>query len=623
LREIAIMALGAWDSGSRVMPALLGALFARHAFDRLGPIKYGAACRSTSATTNWSRASAHRGGHVPGDPARTILGGSVVLVANGALVVGACGITAATFWRHRGARHSRGPACARPRRHERPHLIRDSVSVVVHVVRRRRAPDADSRDLVVLLFGADRSSPGCRRLPGRAVRERAGRHAGCWRSSPVGVGIGSCGERLLHGDVSAATCRWRRWRWRRAPSICTVRARARAHGGAHGRAGVRPRSPDLAHPRRPAGARDRGGLFCVPLYALLQHESDPAHRARIISANNIINAVAMTVAAIGAAALLARGATIGHVFVSVRPRDHRDRRRRRVDPAPRDREKPRCGWSCGRCTASRSRASSTRARRCPARSSRPTTHRFLDGLLLGAFLPGNPVFAVDTFVARMWWARPFLSLVNAMPSIPTNPLSIRAMIRAVEAGSAVHHLSRGTHHDDRVADEGVRRAGRDCRARGRAARPRPHRGRRVHAVLAPGGQGARPAVPAHPHSASRRRAAWRHPKASPAARGGRRCAARSPTRMVRSSFSSPGSTRRCSTRVEARQTHGSAHLVTDDLEQKPMSYRAVITRATRSVRRWPGGSEEGERVPACCCRLRAPRSSRSSAAGDRAGPRDA
>ena len=29
-----------------------------------------------------------------------------------------------------------------------------------------------------------------------------------------------------------------------------------------------------------------GGLFTVPLYAILQHESEPSHRSRVIAANN-------------------------------------------------------------------------------------------------------------------------------------------------------------------------------------------------------------------------------------------------------------------------------------------------------------------------------------------------
>src|SRR5687768_909133 len=47
---------------------------------------------------------------------------------------------------------------------------------------------------------------------------------------------------------------------------------------------------------------------------------------------------------------------------------------------------------------------------------------FLDALVLGAFLPGAPIFAIDTFIARKWWVRPFLSLVDALPVDPTNPL---------------------------------------------------------------------------------------------------------------------------------------------------------------------------------------------------------
>ena len=43
---------------------------------------------------------------------------------------------------------------------------------------------------------------------------------------------------------------------------------------------------------------------------------------------------------------------------------------------------------------------------------------FLDGLLLGAFLPGDPIFAVDTFIARSGGRRPFLALVECAPGRP-------------------------------------------------------------------------------------------------------------------------------------------------------------------------------------------------------------
>ncbi|HET7776133.1 MAG TPA: MFS transporter, partial [Azospira sp.] len=58
-----------------------------------------------------------------------------------------------------------------------------------------------------------------------------------------------------------------------------------------------------------------GGLFIVPLYALLQVRSAPGHRARIIAANNILNALFMVVGAMGAAALLGAGWSIPRLFL--------------------------------------------------------------------------------------------------------------------------------------------------------------------------------------------------------------------------------------------------------------------------------------------------------------------
>jgi acyl-[acyl-carrier-protein]-phospholipid O-acyltransferase / long-chain-fatty-acid--[acyl-carrier-protein] ligase len=50
-----------------------------------------------------------------------------------------------------------------------------------------------------------------------------------------------------------------------------------------------------------------GGAFSVPLYVLLQEESAPTHRARMIAANNIMNALASVLAAGLTAALYAAG----------------------------------------------------------------------------------------------------------------------------------------------------------------------------------------------------------------------------------------------------------------------------------------------------------------------------
>lgn len=59
------------------------------------------------------------------------------------------------------------------------------------------------------------------------------------------------------------------------------------------------------------------GIYIVPLYALMQHESDANYRARVIAANNIINAVFMVAGTIATVALIAAGFSIPELFLTL------------------------------------------------------------------------------------------------------------------------------------------------------------------------------------------------------------------------------------------------------------------------------------------------------------------
>ncbi|MGR8978942.1 MAG: AMP-binding protein [Gammaproteobacteria bacterium] len=58
---------------------------------------------------------------------------------------------------------------------------------------------------------------------------------------------------------------------------------------------------------------------------------------------------------------------------------------------------------------------------------------FLDPLLLWVFLPEDINFAIYTQISRRWWLRPFLGLSRVFPMDPTHPISLKNL---------VHHLQK-------------------------------------------------------------------------------------------------------------------------------------------------------------------------------------
>lgn len=182
-----------------------------------------------------------------------------------------------------------------------------------------------------------------------------------------------------------------------------------------------------------AGLALSGGIFIVPLYAILQVHTDPAERSRVIAANNIVNAFVTVVLVVVVGAMLAAGTTLPGIIGAM-------------------------GFatlavaliSCwllpetvlkGLVRAALRllyRVDVHGAENMPRPGERAVVvvnHvSFLDGLLLAAFLPGKPTFAVATRIAQAWWVKPFLGLFDAFPVDPTNPMAAKAMVKAVRDG---------------------------------------------------------------------------------------------------------------------------------------------------------------------------------------------
>jgi acyl-[acyl-carrier-protein]-phospholipid O-acyltransferase/long-chain-fatty-acid--[acyl-carrier-protein] ligase len=56
---------------------------------------------------------------------------------------------------------------------------------------------------------------------------------------------------------------------------------------------------------------------------------------------------------------------------------------------------------------------------------------FLDAALLAVFLPDRLTFAVNTEIAKKWWMRPLLKIVDAFLLNSTNPYSLKSLIRYI------------------------------------------------------------------------------------------------------------------------------------------------------------------------------------------------
>ena len=62
---------------------------------------------------------------------------------------------------------------------------------------------------------------------------------------------------------------------------------------------------------------------------------------------------------------------------------------------------------------------------------------FLDGLLLGLFLPIRATFVVHTMVANNWLFRQILRLTPYLAVDPTSPMAMKKVIKLLESGQPV------------------------------------------------------------------------------------------------------------------------------------------------------------------------------------------
>ncbi len=176
-----------------------------------------------------------------------------------------------------------------------------------------------------------------------------------------------------------------------------------------------------------------GGVYIVPLYAILQSRSQATHRSRTIAANNIMNALFMVAAALGTIVMLKLGFTVPQVFLVVAVMNAFV-----------------AGFICRLLPHALIQSIIRSLLQLFYRVEVRGLHHyenagertviianhlsFLDAMLIAAWIPDKLTFAINTQIAKAWWVKPFLSLAETLPLDPTNPLATRKLIGRVKTG---------------------------------------------------------------------------------------------------------------------------------------------------------------------------------------------
>ncbi|MFN8833562.1 MAG: acyl-[ACP]--phospholipid O-acyltransferase, partial [Alphaproteobacteria bacterium] len=179
-----------------------------------------------------------------------------------------------------------------------------------------------------------------------------------------------------------------------------------------------------------------GGIYIVPLYAFMQVNSKRSHRSRVIATNNIMNALFMVIASIITMCLIALNISISDlILIMCLTNFFTTIYIARILP---DNIIKSIIQTLFRIIYRVEIVGLEHFMNVGDRVLIVANHAsFLDPPLLGAFLPKRLVFAIDTFQAKSWWIKPFLTYLRAYPIDPSNPMATKTIIEKLRDGHPV------------------------------------------------------------------------------------------------------------------------------------------------------------------------------------------
>jgi acyl-[acyl-carrier-protein]-phospholipid O-acyltransferase / long-chain-fatty-acid--[acyl-carrier-protein] ligase len=180
-----------------------------------------------------------------------------------------------------------------------------------------------------------------------------------------------------------------------------------------------------------------GGIYVVPLFAMMQYYSSPAHRSRIIAVNNLINSAFMAGSTILLSFLFYMDFSIPDVILMVSMLN--------MIVAiyiyqliPNSKVIPMRLWrAMFRFTFDNFYNVEVKGienfKKAGNRTVIVANHlSYIDPALIACNIPEEIQFAINMTIAKEWWVKPFLKIIKTYPVEPNNPMAIKSLIEEVK-----------------------------------------------------------------------------------------------------------------------------------------------------------------------------------------------
>ncbi len=175
------------------------------------------------------------------------------------------------------------------------------------------------------------------------------------------------------------------------------------------------------------------GISLVPLYALIQTESDPKKCSRIIAANNVVNAFFMIISSVATMLLMALDVTIVNIFLIVGLLNlfamHK------LSSLVPESVLQLVFQAVLKVLFRVEVKGMENLRLAGDRVLIIANHvSFIDAILLFAFIPEKLSYAIWSQYINRWWIRIIKPGVNLLPVDPTNPMATKKLVELIRQG---------------------------------------------------------------------------------------------------------------------------------------------------------------------------------------------